>query len=318
MAAEISRVAVIGAGLVGASWAVVFARAGLQVNLYDADAGQLPRALDAVRRSLEALQGAGLQPQPIASVLTRLQPQTDLGAALGGVQYVQESIVESLAAKQALFAAMDRIAPPPTILASSTSAFVTSSFAQALDHRERCVVAHPVNPPHLVPFVEVSGAPFTRAEVVADTLALMRSVGQSPIHVRKEIRGFVLNRLQWSLMAEAYRLVAEGVVTAPELDAAVRDGLGRRWAFMGPFEVGDLNAPEGIADYLQRFGETIEAISESRSGSALKLDAAMNARLQQALRVLWPAEQRSARLADRDARLLKLAASGVCDRERAI
>lgn len=233
MAAEISRVAVIGAGLVGASWAVVFARAGLQVNLYDADAGQLPRALDAVRRSLEALQGAGLQPQPIASVLTRLQPQTDLGAALGGVQYVQESIVESLAAKQALFAAMDRIAPPPTILASSTSAFVTSSFAQALDHRERCVVAHPVNPPHLVPFVEVSGAPFTRAEVVADTLALMRSVGQSPIHVRKEIRGFVLNRLQWSLMAEAYRLVAEGVVTAPELDAAVRDGLGRRWRSWG-------------------------------------------------------------------------------------
>lgn len=310
--------AVVGAGLVGASWAVVFARAGLQVNLHDSDARQLARAVDTVRGSLEALDAAGLLAEPVAAVLARLHPRPDLAAALADAQYAQESIVESLPAKQALFAAMDSLAAPQVVLASSTSAFVTSSFADGLKGRGRCLVAHPVNPPHLVPFVEVSGAPFTQEGVVADTLALMTRVGQSPINVRKEIRGFVLNRLQWTLMAEAYRLVAEGVVTAPELDAAVRDGLGRRWAFMGPFEVGDLNAPQGIADYLQRFGETIEAISESRSGPPLKLDAAINDQLQGALRAIWPADQRQARLADRDARLLKLAASGICDRKSLI
>ncbi len=314
MSAEVARVAVVGAGLVGASWAVVFARAGLQVRLHDADAQQLPRAQDAVRRSLAALHAAGLLSEPVAAVLERVRSCVSLSQALADAQYVQESIVESLPAKQALFAAMDPLAPTEAILASSTSAFVTSSFADALPGRGRCVVAHPVNPPHLVPFVEVSGAPFTRDSVVADTLSLMTRVGQSPIHVRREIRGFVLNRLQWTLMAEAYRLVSEGVASAQDIDAAVRDGLGRRWAFMGPFEVGDLNAPDGIADYLARFGPTIEAISESRSAAPLRLDPDVNAQLQSELRTKWPAGQRAERLADRDERLLKLAASGICQR----
>jgi 3-hydroxyacyl-CoA dehydrogenase len=262
--------------MVGASWAVVFARAGLRVALHDADGAQLQRAVQAVHRSVHDLRRAGLLQEPVAAVLDRLKLHTSLDAALADAQYVQESIVEALPAKQELFAALDGRTAPQVILASSTSAFVTSSFAGALAGRERCIVAHPVNPPHLVPFVEVTGAEFTRADVVDATLALMRRVGQSPIHVRKEIRGFVLNRLQWTLMAEALRLVSEGVVSAADIDCAVRDGLGRRWAFMGPFEVGDLNAPAGIADYLTRFGPTIEAIAASREGQALPLEAAMS------------------------------------------
>ena len=307
MSVTISRVAVIGAGLVGSSWAVVFARAGLRVGVYDADAAQLLRAAAAIRRSLEELHAAALLRDSVAANLDRLSFVHTLDAALADAEYAQESIVESLPAKRALFAAMDDIAAPTTILASSTSAFVTSSFAEGFTGSDRCVVVHPVNPPHLVPFVEVSGAHFTRADVVARSLALMRQVGQSAIHVRKEIRGFVLNRLQWTLLAEAYRLVSEGVATADEVDRAVRDGLGRRWAFMGPFEVGDLNAPEGIADYLQRFGSTIEAISESRQGQPLRLQPTLNDALQSEARAMWPQTRRAERLAERDRRLLKLA-----------
>jgi 3-hydroxyacyl-CoA dehydrogenase len=304
----IDRVAVVGAGLVGASWAVVFARAGLAVQVHDAEPAQLPRARACIEASLRALEGAGLLREAVADVLGRIGFHDTLAAALAGAQYVQESIVESLPAKRELFAAMDRAAGGSAILASSTSAFATSSFAADLAGRGRCLVAHPVNPPHLVPFVEVSGAPFTDEAAVRDTIALMARVGQSPINVRREIHGFVLNRLQWTLLAEAYRMVAEGVASAEDIDRAVRDGLGRRWAFMGPFEVGDLNAPDGLADYLGRFGPTIEKIADSRRGEPLRLDPAVTAALHAQLRARWPDSAREQRLLERDRRLLALSA----------
>lgn len=312
---EMTKVAVVGAGLIGASWAVVFARAGLNVSVHDADVSQLHRAEAAIRSALNDLREAGLLSDSVQSVFARIQFFESLAPALRGVQYAQESITEVLVAKREIFAAMDEVADPNTILASSTSAFVTSSFAAEASGRARCLVAHPVNPPHLVPFVEVSGAPFTSENVVADTMALMRQVRQSPIHVRQEIRGFVLNRLQWTLLVEAYRLFSENVASADDIDRAVRDGLGRRWAFMGPFEVGDLNAPEGIADYLQRFGPTIEAISASRAGQSFSLDPAVTAKLQHELRSTHPQSARAEHLAQRDKRQLALVASTLCDRE---
>jgi 3-hydroxyacyl-CoA dehydrogenase len=302
------NIALVGAGLVGASWAVVFARAGHHVRLFDLAAAQRAQAMRFVREALDALARHGLLEEPPALVEGRVSLAEDLAGALTDVQYVQESIAESLPAKQALFAELDRLAAPDAILASSTSSFPTSAIAGGIPGRARCVVAHPVNPPHLIPFVEVSGAEFTDATVIERTLALQREVGQSPIHVRREVEGFVLNRLQWSLLAEACRLVAEGVVGIDEIDAALRDGLGRRWAFMGPFEVGDLNAPRGLGDYLTRFGPTIQGIATSRGAAPLPLSEDFLAAADADCRSRWPAEDREARLARRDARLLELAA----------
>jgi L-gulonate 3-dehydrogenase len=301
------RVALVGAGLVGSGWAIVFARAGHEVALYDADPLQRQRALEWVARQLVDLQAQGLIAETPVTVAARISAAASLPEALDGASYVQESIVERLDVKQGLYAEMDVLAAPGTILASSTSAFPTSAIADGLAGRARCIVAHPVNPPYLVPLVEVSGAPFTAAGTVERTLEQMRAVGQAPIHVRREIHGFVLNRLQWTLLAEACRLVADGVASVDDVDAAIRDGLGRRWAFLGPFEVGDLNAPGGLADYLERFAPTIEAINAPAADGPFRLDPAQVAALHAARRALLPEPERAARMAWRDRRLMALA-----------
>jgi len=303
-----TRVALIGAGLVGAGWAIVFARAGLEVVVYDEQAAQRQRLPGWVSRQLSDLQAEGLLHEPPAVIAARIRLVSSLEAALEGVDFVQESIVERLEVKQRLYAAMDALAAPGTILASSTSAFPTSAIAEGLAGRARCIVAHPVNPPYLVPLVEVSGAPFTAPATVERTLALMRAVGQAPIHVRREIHGFVLNRLQWTLLAEACRLVEAGIASIDDVDAAIRDGLGRRWAFIGPFEVGDLNAPAGLGDYLQRFAPTIEAINAPSAEGPFQLHPGNVAALHAARRELLPEAQREARMAWRDRRLMALAA----------
>jgi 3-hydroxyacyl-CoA dehydrogenase len=158
-----------------------------------------------------------------------------------------------LEVKRSTFEQLDRAAPPNAILASSTSAIVASKFTEALTGRARCIVAHPVNPPHLVPVVELCGAPWTSDEVKRRARAILESVGQVPIEVKREIDGFILNRLQVALLTEAFRLVQEGYVSPGDLDHTIADGLGLRWAFMGPFETIELNAPGGVADYCRRY-----------------------------------------------------------------
>ncbi len=129
------------------------------------------------------------------------------------------------------------------MLASSTSAIPASRFTEGLAGRARCLVAHPVNPPHLVPIVELCGAPWTAPATIARAERVFASVGQVPIVVRRELDGFVLNRLQGALLSEAMRLVGEGYVSADDLDKTVRDGLGLRWSFLGPMATIELNAP---------------------------------------------------------------------------
>jgi 3-hydroxyacyl-CoA dehydrogenase len=176
-----------------------------------------------------------------------------LADAVQDADLVQENGPETVETKRAIFAELDRIAPPGAILASSTSAIVASSFTEELSGRSRCLVAHPVNPPHLVPLVELCPAPWTARETVERARAIYESVEQVPISVNREIEGFVLNRLQGALLAEAFRLVGEGVVSPQDLDKTVKDGLGLRWSFLGPFETIELNAPGGIPDYCARY-----------------------------------------------------------------
>jgi len=247
-----AKVAAIGAGLIGRAWAMVFARAGWDVALYDAVPGVAEAGLAAVGEGLHALAEQGLADDP-AGAAARVRVAADLPAALDGASFVQENVPETVEAKCAIFAELDRHAAPDAIIASSTSAIVASLFTEELAGRHRCLVAHPVNPPHLVPLVELVGSPWTAPETIERAKAVYLRVGQVPIVVRREVDGFVLNRLQGALLAEAFRLVGDGVVSPQDLDKTVKDGLGLRWSFMGPFETIELNVPGGIADYCARY-----------------------------------------------------------------
>jgi 3-hydroxyacyl-CoA dehydrogenase len=252
MGKQAQTVGIIGAGLIGRSWANVFARAGWQVQVWDPSDAQREAAHAQIAQSLHDLQAHGLV-DDAAAAAQRVQVVATLAAAVRHADYVQESGPETLEVKRSTFAALDAAAPPGCVLASSTSAIVASQFTAGLAGRARCIVAHPVNPPHLVPVVELCGAPWTSAETKSRAAAVMRAVGQVPIDVKREIDGFVLNRLQVALLTEAFRLVQDGVVSPQDLDHTIADGLGLRWAFMGPFETIELNAPGGIADYCERY-----------------------------------------------------------------
>ncbi len=245
-------VAIIGAGLIGRSWANVFARAGWRVQVWDPSAEQRELAQGQIALSLRELEAHGLVADAKAAA-ANVHVLHTLKEAVHGADYVQESGPESVEVKLATFAALDAAVSARCVLGSSTSAIVASKFTETLSCRARCIVAHPVNPPHLVPVVELCGAPWTSDETKARAREVMQSVGQVPIDVKREIDGFVLNRLQVALLTEAFRLVQDGVVSPQDLDDTVRHGLGLRWAFMGPFETIELNAPAGVADYCERY-----------------------------------------------------------------
>ena len=204
--------AIVGAGLIGRAWAMVFARAGWSVRVTDSAPSQLAAARELIALSLAEQEQAGLADDAKAA-LARIEISASLGDAVTGAAWVQENLPEDVEIKRAVFAELDRLAPASAILASSTSAIVASHFTGELAGRARCLVAHPVNPPHLVPVVELCGAPWTSAATLASATDVMTSVGQVPVRIRREIDGFVLNRLQGALLSEAMRLVADDVIS---------------------------------------------------------------------------------------------------------
>ena len=248
-----TKIAIVGAGLIGRAWAISFARSGASVALWDVDANAPAAALATIGEMLPELKRYGLLDDEPEAVLARIHAVETLEAALEGAAHVQENSPENLAVKRELFAKLDRIAAPETVLASSTSAILPSAFSADLPGRARMLVAHPINPPYLIPAVEIVPAPWTDARAVERTTALMRRAGHSPIVVKREIDGFVVNRLQGALLEEAFRLVDRGLASADDVDVALKDGLALRWSFMGPFETIDLNAPKGVRDYVARY-----------------------------------------------------------------
>src|SRR3954454_14302123 len=254
------RVAVIGAGLIGRSWSIVFARVGWDGALFDAAADAIEPACAMVARGLAELEEHGLIDDAKAAA-KRVRISSSLADALDGAGFVQENTAETMHCKRAVSADLDRLPTPDAILASSTSTIVASLFTESLEGRHRCLVAHPVNPPHLVPLVELVGARWTAPETIARTKTIYQSLGQVPSVVKHEVEGFVLNRLQAVLLSEAFRLVEDGYVTPQDLDKTLKDGLGLRWSFMGPFETIELNAPRGIPDYCDRYGPSLSRLS---------------------------------------------------------
>lgn len=256
-----SKAAIIGSGLIGRAWALVFARAGWQVAMTDTSDSLLATLPQQLLDDCLVLEQNGLC-GPAGEVVSNIVISSDIADAVTDVDFVQENGPEDCDIKQAIFAELDQHTPQAAILASSTSAIVASRFTEGLAGRSRCLVGHPVNPPHLVPLVEICPAPWTDSNAIEKARKIYLDVGQVPIVLNREIDGFVLNRLQGALLAEAFRLVRDGVVSPQDLDHTLKDGLGLRWSFMGPFETIDLNAPGGIADYCDRYCGFYERIAD--------------------------------------------------------
>ncbi|MCD2172171.1 3-hydroxyacyl-CoA dehydrogenase [Rhizobium sp. C4] len=301
-----TTVACIGAGTVGRAWAVVFARAGHDVRLYDSLPGEAAgRALAGARRTLELFAENGLLDDPVETVMARIEPVASIGAAVSGATYVQESVREDLDVKRQVFAEIAALADSACILASSTSALPGSDFMGAIAHPERALVVHPVNPPSLIPLVELCGTTWTSAETIAKARAFMSKIGMKPIVLKKEIDGFILNRLQFTLVAEALHLVGEGYCDPEDIDAVLTDGLALRWASIGPFEVAHLNAPDGMQGFVDRLGPMMRHLGQSARTNYEWTDkqiASAHASLCERI----PLDAISARQAWRDGRILAL------------
>jgi 3-hydroxyacyl-CoA dehydrogenase len=297
-------VAIVGAGLIGRAWTALFARAGYRVQVWDADPGVLERFSADMATLCATLQAEGLL-EDRDGALSRIRTCPTLEEAVSGVIFVQENGPEKVEVKTDLFARLDAATPPEAIIASSTSAIVASRFTEDLAHRGRCLVGHPVNPPHLVPVVELCPAPWTTTDTMDRAEAVYAGIGQTPVRMTRERDGFVLNRLQGALLAEALRLLGEGVVSVEGLDATIKDGLGLRWALMGPIETIDLNAPGGIVDYATRYGGFYARLAEEPAGP--EVFSVENA---EKIAATWPQDRSPehirARQDRRDARLAAL------------
>jgi 3-hydroxyacyl-CoA dehydrogenase len=300
------KIAVVGSGLIGQAWAIVFARGGHEVKMWDGDPKAVTLAFRLIQEQVADLEAAGLITDP-KGLIARISASATLEEVLQDVDYVQENLPERVEMKLEIFAKMDKLAAPTTVLASSTSSIPASAFTENLPGRSRCLIAHPVNPPYLIPVVEICGAPWTDAAIVQKTWDVMESVGQKPVKIHRELRGFILNRLQGALLREAFRLVEQGYVDADGLDVTIREGLGLRWSFMGPFETIDLNAPDGLADYAHRFDEMYQAMSTEQT-STDHWSEEIIAKLEAERRAILPKDQLLARRLWRDRRLMALAA----------
>jgi len=299
------RVAVVGCGLVGSGWAIVFARAGYQVALYDSESGVADAARERIAGNLAELSRHNLIADPDAT-LAHVVVSNGLADALADAAYVQESVFESVAIKKAVFAEIDAVLGPTAVVGSSSSGIPASSFTADVACRQRCLVAHPVNPPYLVPVVELVPAPWTDPASLKAVHRLMQHVGQVPVLLAREIEGFILNRLQGALLSEAWHLVGEGYATVEDVDLTVSHGLGLRWSFMGPFETIDLNAPGGVADYARRLGPLYERIATSDAPPQAWSDELI-AEVERQRRILLPRRRLTERTQWRDRRLMTLA-----------
>lgn len=250
MGSDRSSVAIVGSNRIGWSWSVVYAKGGHNVRIYDQDEGRRNEAVRNAEGALRLLARAGWLNEPVEDVAGRIVAVSSLAEACDGVMYVQESVSERLEVKRAVFAELDAVCPPEVILGSSTAALTMSEIAAEVRHPERCLVVHPTNPPHLLPLVELVPSPATSPAVLQRALELQIQVGQRPIVCKKEVTGFVLNRLQMALFQEAVYLAREGVASIEDIDACVTDGLGLRWAFLGPWMVEQTNA-ESIESHLR-------------------------------------------------------------------
>ena len=258
------NVGVIGGGLIGASWAAIFSKSGFNVFVYDPYPDVFDTYESRVTSFLEELKTID-ETINVEESLNRINANITIEDLCSNVEYIQESAPEILSVKQELFAKLDNLAPEEVVIGSSSSAMPISSITQNLKGQHRCIITHPANPPHLIPCVEICPGENTSNKTIEKTKEIFTASGASIVNVKKEIDGFILNRLQGALLNEAMRLYSDGYASSDEIDATIRDGLGLRWAFMGPFETIDLNAPGGIKDYISRYGPIFVEMAKNQT-----------------------------------------------------
>ena len=258
------KFSIIGSGSIGIGWAIVFARAGYSVKVFDIEEAALKNFNTQIKSRLALLRENELLAENPQAVLERIQTTLDLAEAVAEADYIQECGPESIEIKRELFTKLANLAKPYAILASSSSALRPSEFASDVASNERCLVVHPGNPPYLISIAEVVPAEFTSEEAIKTCTDLLTKVGIIPIRVNNEPQGFVFNRLQGAILREAYCLVRDGVISPTDLDLIVTEGLGKRWSIVGPFATSALNVRGGIKAHVARMGKSYFEMGKER------------------------------------------------------
>lgn len=299
------RVATIGAGIMATGIAAEYAASGREVTIFARDVTKAARGRERALAALATLARGGVLPdEALARAGDLVRTATTLEAAVSGADLVVESVPEDLGLKRDLFARLDALCGPAVILASNTSGLPISRIAAGLAHPERVLGTHYLNPPHLMPPVEVIPGERTAPEAVERVRVLLAAIGKAPVVVRREVPGFLWNRLQFALAREAFWLVEHGVATMEEVDLVVRQGLGRRWAIAGPFaslDLGGIDTMAKVAAYL--FPELSDAATPPEFLTQ-RIAAGRHGAKAGAGFYDWPEETLRATLARRDAKLL--------------
>ena len=299
----VQHVAVIGTGVIGASWAAHFLAHGRDVTACDPAPGAEDRLRRLVAEQYPAAARLGTVP---GASPDRLRFVADLREAVAAADFVQECGPERLEVKRALFRDLDAAAPAGIVLASSTSGIVISEVQTACARPERVLVGHPFNPPHLIPLVEVVGGARTSEDAIARAIGFYRRLGKHPIRLKREIRGHVANRLQAALWQEAFHLLAEGVADLADIDAAIAQGPGLRWALLGPFLNLDLSGgPGGIGAF---FGKPLWNATEALWAELgrVRVDPALAELVVAGVAAELTGQDKAALVAARDAALIDL------------
>ena len=253
---DIRNICNVGTGTMGHGTAVMFAKAGYNVKMYGRTQESIDRGMKGVRSALETYKAHQLVTEAeIPEILGRVKGVTSLEEAAKDADFVIESVAEDLAVKQAMFKQLDKLCPAHTIFATNTSGLSPTAVAEAVSRKDKFVVAHFWNPPHLVPLVEVVPGKHTAQSTVDLTWALMEKIGKKPVALKREALGFIGNRLQLAMLREALYIVQEGIATAEAVDATVRYSLGRRYGVTGPLEsadLGGLDIFQNISGYLYK------------------------------------------------------------------
>jgi 3-hydroxyacyl-CoA dehydrogenase len=253
---EISRVACIGAGLVGQGWATIFLSRGLEVIMQDMSQEILDVSMKHIWLNLKFLENHGLvQKENVEAGRDRIKTTTNIADACGHADYVQESVPDNYEIKKRVFEEMDAAAPAHVILASSASGLLMTDIQKVTTRPERCVLVHPVLPVHLIPTVEIAGGEKTSSETVQEAREFMEWIGKSPVVLRREVPGYIINRLQAALLREAIDLVDKGVASPEEVDKAFCMGTGLRDPVVGPFLRMHI-AGNGIEDFINNFAQS--------------------------------------------------------------
>lgn len=299
---NVKQVGIIGGGSIGVSFAIIFSRDAESVRIYEPNA-QRREVIDSElidkATALEPISGISAQ-----DLVKKISITASLKDAVSEAGLIQECVPEKASLKREIFQQISGFISSDAVIASSSSAIPASESAEGLKIEQQVLVAHPGNPPHLLPVIEIVPSPKTRPEIVQAAVDFYGSVGMKPVQLKKEIEGFLFNRLQGAMLREAYALVRDDIADVDDIDTVVREGLGKRWAFMGPFEVADLNTRGGIKSHAEKLGPTYQRQGAER-GQYDPWTPDLVEKVEQQRRALLPLDEWEQRVQWRDEQLLK-------------